>query len=103
MRGEAVYKRFRQSPKYCLTVTPRYSVMIFSVDLNRGLYEVWVERLQLEPNGTVSNWFGAYPNQIINVVKEQQLLSKHDRIAFQLPMYWSVLPRLKNGKTFVPQ
>lgn len=36
----------------------------------------------------------AYPDGKIDVVKEQELLQKHDRILFQFPFYWYSSPAL---------
>lgn len=56
--------------------------------------KAWMNRLQQEPNITIHDLYGAYPNGIIDVNKEQQLLLAHDRIVFQFPMYWYSSPSL---------
>ncbi|MCO7124616.1 NAD(P)H-dependent oxidoreductase [Sporolactobacillus shoreicorticis] len=56
--------------------------------------KAWMNRLQREPQITVHDLYGTYPNKIIDVAKEQQLLTEHDRIVFQFPMYWYSSPSL---------
>ncbi|GGL60564.1 NAD(P)H-dependent oxidoreductase [Sporolactobacillus putidus] len=55
---------------------------------------IWMKRLNQEENITVHDLYSTYPNGIIDVNKEQQLLSEHDRIIFQFPMYWYSSPSL---------
>ncbi|MGT2357467.1 NAD(P)H-dependent oxidoreductase [Staphylococcus aureus] len=39
-----------------------------------------------------------YPDFIINVKREQELVENHDNIIFQFPLYWYSSPSLlKNG------
>jgi putative NADPH-quinone reductase len=38
--------------------------------------------------------YQAYPNEVIDVSKEQMLLEAHDRIIFQYPFYWYSSPPL---------
>ncbi|MFT8871917.1 MAG: NAD(P)H-dependent oxidoreductase [Sporolactobacillus sp.] len=56
--------------------------------------KAWMERLAREPAVTVHDLYGAYPNQVIDVAREQKLLLAHDRIVFQFPMYWYSSPAL---------
>jgi Putative NADPH-quinone reductase (modulator of drug activity B) len=62
--------------------------------LQSRVNRIWMERLNQEENITVHDLYGTYPNGIIDVSKEQQLLSEHDRIVFQFPMYWYSSPSL---------
>ncbi len=62
--------------------------------------KAWMNRLKQEEDIIVHDLYGAYPDRIIDVGKEQQLLQEHDRIVFQFPMYWSAAPRFSsNGRT----
>lgn len=45
-------------------------------------------------NITVHHLEGEYPDEQIDVVKEQELLNTHDRILFQFPFYWYSSPPL---------
>ncbi|TGA96608.1 general stress protein [Sporolactobacillus shoreae] len=56
--------------------------------------KAWMNRLQQESDITIHDLYGTYPNGIIDVKKEQQLLLEHDRIVFQFPMYWYSSPSL---------
>ncbi|MDF2911126.1 MAG: yrkL [Sporolactobacillus laevolacticus] len=56
--------------------------------------KAWMNRLQQEEDITVHDLYGTYPNGIIDVKKEQHLLSEHDRIVFQFPMYWYSSPSM---------
>ncbi|TGA96909.1 general stress protein [Sporolactobacillus shoreae] len=56
--------------------------------------KAWMNRLKQEENITVHDLYGTYPDGIIDVEKEQQLLLAHDRIVFQFPMYWYSSPSL---------
>lgn len=56
--------------------------------------KTWMNRLSQEKDITVHDLYGAYPNGIIDVEKEQRLLSDHDRIVFQFPIYWYSSPSL---------
>ncbi|MBP3964999.1 NAD(P)H-dependent oxidoreductase [Paenibacillus lignilyticus] len=54
----------------------------------------WKERLEREPDITVHDLYQTYPNEMIDVEKEQQLLLQHDRIVFQFPFHWYSTPSL---------
>lgn len=56
--------------------------------------KTWMNRLKQEKDITVHDLYGEYPNFIIDVEKEQQLLLDHERIVFQFPMYWYSSPAL---------
>ncbi|UVI30476.1 NAD(P)H-dependent oxidoreductase [Paenibacillus spongiae] len=55
---------------------------------------VWKERLEAESDITIHDLYGAYPSEVLDVQREQQLLLKHDRIVFQFPLYWYSTPPL---------
>jgi len=54
----------------------------------------WVAELTKVPNVTVHNLYDVYPDENIDVEREQQLLLDHDRIVLQFPMYWYSSPSL---------
>lgn len=62
----------------------------------------WVEELKGKSDVTIHDLYEAYPNEQIDVEREQQLLLEHDRIVFQFPFYWySTPPLLKKWQDFV--
>ncbi|GIQ64649.1 hypothetical protein PACILC2_32170 [Paenibacillus cisolokensis] len=59
----------------------------------------WKERLEKEQNITVHDLYQTYPTEVLDVEREQRLLTEHDRIVFQFPFYWhSTPPLLKNTR-----
>ncbi|MEQ8236357.1 MAG: NAD(P)H-dependent oxidoreductase [Syntrophomonadaceae bacterium] len=52
------------------------------------------ELLKHEDKITVNLLYQEYPNEDINVEREQQLLLEHDRIVLQFPFYWYSAPYL---------
>jgi len=60
--------------------------------INRRL----IEEVRKHPGITVHELYPSYPDWVIDVPREQELLEKHDRIVFQFPLYWySTPPMLK--------
>ncbi|ASB87257.1 NAD(P)H-dependent oxidoreductase [Bacillus sonorensis] len=56
--------------------------------------KTFVEELKGEPDITVRELYQEYPDEVIDVEKEQRLLEEHDRIVFQFPLYWYSSPPL---------
>lgn len=56
--------------------------------------KAWREQLSKEVEGTVHDLYASYPDEVIDVEKEQALLLAHDRIVFQFPFYWYSSPSL---------
>jgi len=55
----------------------------------------WIEELKKHPNQyTLHDLYRLYPDEKIDIEKEQQLLEKHDTIVFQFPFYWFNCPPL---------
>lgn len=54
----------------------------------------WIEELKKHPSITVHDLYHQYPQEVIDVQKEQELLLQHDRIVFQFPFYWYSSPPL---------
>ena len=55
----------------------------------------WIAELQKHPGKyTVHNLHQQYPDEKIDVQKEQQLVEAHDKIIFQFPFYWFNCPPL---------
>ncbi|WP_017813263.1 NAD(P)H-dependent oxidoreductase [Paenibacillus shenyangensis] len=62
----------------------------------------WVEELKGQPDVTIHDLYEAYPDEQIDVAREQQLMMEHDRIVFQFPFYWySTPPLLKKWQDHV--
>ncbi|WP_108669987.1 NAD(P)H-dependent oxidoreductase [Peribacillus acanthi] len=58
--------------------------------VNKHLAEV-IEKYE---NVTVHRLYDVYPDETIDIVREQELLLAHDRIVFQFPFYWYSAPSL---------
>jgi glutathione-regulated potassium-efflux system ancillary protein KefG len=56
--------------------------------------QILINELSKESNVFVRNLYQEYPNWIINIENEQQLLLEYDRIVFQFPFYWYSCPPL---------
>ncbi|MCS3798859.1 NAD(P)H-dependent oxidoreductase [Niastella sp. OAS944] len=55
----------------------------------------WVQELQKHPDKyVVHNLYSTYPNGIIDIAREQQLIESFDKIIFQFPFYWFNCPPL---------
>ncbi|MDR2238239.1 MAG: NAD(P)H-dependent oxidoreductase [Chryseobacterium sp.] len=55
----------------------------------------WMEELKKYPEKyTVHSLYEAYPDEKIDVAREQQLLEAYDKIVFQFPFYWFSSPPL---------
>ncbi|WP_210151600.1 NAD(P)H-dependent oxidoreductase [Chryseobacterium scophthalmum] len=55
----------------------------------------WVEELNKFPEKyTVHQLYESYPDEIIDVKKEQELIEAYDKIIFQFPFYWFSSPSL---------
>ncbi|EJL74044.1 NAD(P)H-dependent oxidoreductase [Chryseobacterium populi] len=55
----------------------------------------WMDELALYPEKyTVHELYKAYPDEKIDIAKEQELIEQHDRIIFQFPFYWFSSPPL---------
>ncbi|WP_296148905.1 NAD(P)H-dependent oxidoreductase [uncultured Flavobacterium sp.] len=51
-----------------------------------------LESLPEGSNVTIHNIFQSYPDLKIDIAKEQELLSKYDKIIFQFPTFWFNIP-----------
>lgn len=64
--------------------------------------KAWAEELSKHDNITVRDLYKEYPDEAIDVAKEQQLCEEYDRIVFQFPLYWySSPPLLKKWQDLV--
>jgi putative NADPH-quinone reductase len=55
----------------------------------------WIEELQKHPDKyRLHDLYQQYPDEKIDVPKEQQLVEAHDKIIFQFPFYWFNCPPL---------
>lgn len=53
-----------------------------------------VQEIRLHEEITVHTVYDAYPDEIIDILAEQQLLEAHTRIVLQFPLYWYSSPPL---------
>ncbi|MBM7564863.1 NAD(P)H-dependent oxidoreductase [Paenibacillus sacheonensis] len=56
--------------------------------------KTWVAELKKYEDITIHELYEAYPDENIDVAREQQLLESHDRVIFQYPLYWYNTPPL---------
>ncbi|WP_261300604.1 NAD(P)H-dependent oxidoreductase [Paenibacillus andongensis] len=56
--------------------------------------KAWLEEFRKHNDITVQELYKTYPDEKIDVFKEQQLIESHDRIIFQYPLYWYSTPPL---------
>ncbi|KEO82293.1 NAD(P)H-dependent oxidoreductase [Tumebacillus flagellatus] len=54
----------------------------------------FAKELETLPNVTLHALYDVYPDEKIDVAREQQLLLDHDRIVLQFPLYWYSSPSL---------
>ncbi|MEZ0007637.1 putative NADPH-quinone reductase [Flavobacterium sp. 28YEA47A] len=55
----------------------------------------WIEELEKNPEQYfIHRLYEAYPDEKIDVEKEQQLIESYDKIIFQFPFYWFNCPPL---------
>jgi putative NADPH-quinone reductase len=54
----------------------------------------WLEELKKHGEITTHELYKEYPDENIDVSKEQKLIEEHDRIIFQYPLYWYSTPPL---------
>ncbi|MDD9268327.1 NAD(P)H-dependent oxidoreductase [Paenibacillus sp. GCM10023248] len=61
---------------------------------NSRVNRTWIEELRKHDDITVHELYKAYPDEQIDIAKEQQLVEAHDRVIFQFPLYWYSTPFL---------
>ncbi|MCW3465188.1 NAD(P)H-dependent oxidoreductase [Chitinophaga nivalis] len=55
----------------------------------------WIEELKKYPEAyTIHDLYSKYPDEKIDVEKEQELVAAYDKIIFQFPFYWFNCPPL---------
>ncbi|MBB3109582.1 putative NADPH-quinone reductase [Paenibacillus phyllosphaerae] len=70
-------------------------VIVTHPNINESrINKAWVQELQQHSNITIHQLYQAYPNEVIDVAREQALLEAHDRIILQYPFYWYNMPPL---------
>lgn len=56
---------------------------------NKEAPKRWIQELHQYPDHyTVHDLYGLYPDEKIDIEKEQQLIENQDQIIFQFPFYW---------------
>ncbi|MGN8644565.1 NAD(P)H-dependent oxidoreductase [Gracilibacillus sp. HCP3S3_G5_1] len=64
--------------------------------IDSGSQQYFLSSIKNQEMITIHHLESVYPEGKIDIVKEQELLRKHDRIIFQFPFYWySATPLLK--------
>ncbi|MEO1295418.1 MAG: NAD(P)H-dependent oxidoreductase [Cyanobacteria bacterium J06636_16] len=56
--------------------------------------QCWIQAISNDPQITVHEVYGSYPDKIFNLQAEQQRVETHDRIVFQHPLQWYSVPPL---------
>ncbi|GHJ42642.1 NAD(P)H-dependent oxidoreductase [Streptomyces sp. TS71-3] len=75
------------------TRAPRTLVVVGHPDLSRSrINAAMTEAIRDLDNVTVRDISRTYPDRIIDVAAEQQLVSAHDLIVWQFPLHWYSLP-----------
>lgn len=71
-------------------------VIIIHPNLENSLINKrWIEELNQYPDQyTIHDLYALYPDEKIDIEKEQQLIENHDTIVFQFPFYWFNSPPL---------
>jgi putative NADPH-quinone reductase len=62
---------------------------------NSNVNKKWVEELGKHPDKfTIRQLYKVYPDEKIDVPREQELIEAHDKLILQFPMYWFNCPPL---------
>lgn len=62
---------------------------------NSVINKRWIEELEKHPDKyTLHDLHSQYPDEKIDIEREQQLVEAHDKIIFQFPFYWFNCPPL---------
>lgn len=70
-------------------------VLVFHPNLsNSRINKRLIQEITDHAEITIHSLYDAYPNEIIDVLEEQQLLETHTRIVLQFPLYWYSSPPL---------
>ncbi|WP_307892560.1 NAD(P)H-dependent oxidoreductase [Bacillus swezeyi] len=70
-------------------------VMAFHPNMEESVVnKAFAKKVKDEPYVTFRDMYKEYPDEAIDVEKEQRLLEEHDRIVFQFPLYWYSSPPL---------
>lgn len=56
--------------------------------------KTWLEELRKHPDITVNELYKEYPDENIDIEREQRLCEEHERIVWQFPFYWYSSPPL---------
>lgn len=55
----------------------------------------WIKEAKKYPDKfTIYNLYEIYPDEIIDIEKEQKLIEEHDNLILQFPIYWFNCPPL---------
>ncbi|WP_028544467.1 NAD(P)H-dependent oxidoreductase [Paenibacillus taiwanensis] len=70
-------------------------VIVAHPDLESSVINrAWIEELRGHADVTVHDLYTNYPDEQIDVEREQRLCEQHDRIVMQFPFYWYSSPPL---------
>ncbi|MDN5210752.1 NAD(P)H-dependent oxidoreductase [Fulvivirgaceae bacterium BMA12] len=69
-------------------------VLVFHPNIGQSkINKRWIQELSKYPEKfLVHELYKVYPDEIINVSKEKDLIESHDKIVFQFPFYWFNCP-----------
>jgi len=71
-------------------------VIVIHPDFEKSIInKLWIEALKKHSDKfVIHNLHQAYPDEKIDIVKEQALIESYDKIVFQFPFYWFNCPPL---------
>lgn len=70
-------------------------VIVAHPDIEKSIVnKTWVEELKKYDEITVHELYQQYPDEQIEIEREQKLCEEHDRIVWQFPFYWYSSPPL---------
>lgn len=73
----------------------RTLVIITHPSMEESKINAFLKQVLVEHDGfTVHDLYEQYPDEEVNIKKEQQLLLEHERVIFQFPNYWYSYPPL---------
>lgn len=57
--------------------------------------KIWLKEAEkYSDKFTIHNLYELYPNEVIDVEKEQKIIEKHNSLVLQFPIYWFNCPPL---------
>lgn len=70
-------------------------IIVAHPNLNESRLNAYLKGVvENQTDSTINDLYESYPNEKIDIKREQKLLTEHDRIIFQFPNYWYSYPPL---------